>query len=170
VGKLNALRLKSLIVPMRYSGMRISDAVTLTTDRIDGKRLFLHTLKTGVPVYTVLRNAEDARRPLHGPCTRFTFGAGSLGLKVLPDCGRSAPRNSSVWQESQRVRAMQFPIASAIRLAWRCYLPAYQSSGYPFCSDIRACRSLRSITTTGYAPAKSSWRLMSRGLGNSIQF
>lgn len=54
VGKLNALRLKSLIVLMRYSGMRISDAVTLTTDRIDGKRLFLYTQKTGVPVHTIL--------------------------------------------------------------------------------------------------------------------
>jgi len=42
--KLNAPRLKSLIVLMRCSGMRISDAVTLTSDRIDGKRLFpLHT-------------------------------------------------------------------------------------------------------------------------------
>src|SRR5205807_484618 len=39
---------------MRYSGMRISDAVTFSTDRLDGKRLFLYTQKTGVPVYTVL--------------------------------------------------------------------------------------------------------------------
>jgi len=39
---------------MRYTGMRVSDAVTLTTDRLDGKRLFLYTQKTGVPVYTVL--------------------------------------------------------------------------------------------------------------------
>src|SRR5215469_10939680 len=124
----------------------------------------------GAPVYTVLPDAEDARRPLHGGAHALLLGAGSLGLKVLPDCGRSASRNFSVWQESQKVRAMQFPIASAIRLAWRCYLPAYQSSGYPFCSDIRACGSPRSITTTGYAPAKSSWRLMSRGLGNSIRF
>ena len=54
MGKLNTLRLKSLIVLMRYSGMRISDAVTLTTDRIDGKRLFLYMQKAGVPVYTVL--------------------------------------------------------------------------------------------------------------------
>jgi integrase/recombinase XerD len=53
-GKLNACRLKSLLVLMRYSGMRVSDAVTLTTDRLDGKRLFLYTQKTGVPVYTVL--------------------------------------------------------------------------------------------------------------------
>jgi hypothetical protein len=28
--------------------------VTLTTDRLDGKRLFLYTQKTGVPVYTIL--------------------------------------------------------------------------------------------------------------------
>lgn len=53
-GKLNAHRMKTLVLLMRYSGMRVSDAVTLTTDRLDGKRLFLYTQKTGVPVYTVL--------------------------------------------------------------------------------------------------------------------
>jgi len=53
-GKLNAYRLKTLLVLMRYTGMRVSDAVTLTTDRLDGNRLFLYTQKTGVPVYTVL--------------------------------------------------------------------------------------------------------------------
>lgn len=52
--KMNALRLKTLVLLMRYSGMRISDAVTMTTDRLDGKRLFLYTQKTGVPVHTVL--------------------------------------------------------------------------------------------------------------------
>lgn len=54
IGKLNACRLKSLVLLMRYSGMRISDAATLGTDRLDGKKLFLYTQKTGVPVYTVL--------------------------------------------------------------------------------------------------------------------
>jgi integrase/recombinase XerD len=53
-GRLNAHRLKTLVLLMRYTGMRVSDAVTLTTDRLDGKRLFLYTQKTGVPVYTVL--------------------------------------------------------------------------------------------------------------------
>jgi integrase/recombinase XerD len=53
-GKLNAHRLKTLVLLMRYTGMRVSDAVTLTSDRLDGKRLFLYTQKTGVPVYTVL--------------------------------------------------------------------------------------------------------------------
>jgi integrase/recombinase XerD len=55
-GKLNACRLKTLLVLIRYTGMRVSDAVTLTTDRLDGKRLFLYTQKTGVPVYTVVPN------------------------------------------------------------------------------------------------------------------
>jgi site-specific recombinase XerD len=53
-GKLNAHRLKTLVLLMRYTGMRVSDAVALSTDRLDGKRLFLYTQKTGVPVYTVL--------------------------------------------------------------------------------------------------------------------
>jgi integrase/recombinase XerD len=52
--RLNACRLKTLILLMRYTGMRVSDAVTFSPDRLDGKRLFLYTQKTGVPVYTVL--------------------------------------------------------------------------------------------------------------------
>jgi integrase/recombinase XerD len=54
IAKLNAYRLKTLVLLMCYSGMRISDAVTLSFDRLDGKKLFLYTQKTGVPVYTVL--------------------------------------------------------------------------------------------------------------------
>ncbi len=53
-GKLIAHRLKTLILVMRYTGLRISDAVSLTTDCIDGKKIFLYTAKTGVPVYTIL--------------------------------------------------------------------------------------------------------------------
>jgi integrase/recombinase XerD len=52
--RLGAHRLKTLILLMRYTGMRVSDAVTFSTGRLDGKRLFLYTQKTGVPVYTVL--------------------------------------------------------------------------------------------------------------------
>lgn len=52
--RMNAARLNTLVLIMRYSGMRISDSVTLSADRLDGKRLFLYTQKTGVPVYTVL--------------------------------------------------------------------------------------------------------------------
>lgn len=53
-GFLNAQRLRTLIRVMRYCGLRISDAVSLSTDRITDDKLFLYTQKTGTPVYTVL--------------------------------------------------------------------------------------------------------------------
>lgn len=53
-GRANAHRLRSLVFLLRYSGMRIGDAISLSTDRITGNRLFLYTAKTGVPVYTVV--------------------------------------------------------------------------------------------------------------------
>jgi len=48
--RLNAVRIHSLILFLRYSGMRIGDAVSLSIDRLDGNSLFLYTAKTGVPV------------------------------------------------------------------------------------------------------------------------
>jgi len=54
-GKDSALRLRALILVLRYTGLRIGDAVKLTADKIvDRNKLFLYTQKSGVPVYTVL--------------------------------------------------------------------------------------------------------------------
>jgi len=53
-GMENARRLRGLVLLLRYSGMRISDAVQLTADRITGRRLFLYMQKTGEPVNVVL--------------------------------------------------------------------------------------------------------------------
>jgi integrase/recombinase XerD len=39
---------------MRYTGMRISDAISLSVDRLAGNRLFRYTQKTGVPVHTIV--------------------------------------------------------------------------------------------------------------------
>jgi site-specific recombinase XerD len=50
----NAHRMRALVLLLRYSGVRISDAVNLSSDRIVGNRLFLYTQKTEVPVNTVL--------------------------------------------------------------------------------------------------------------------
>ncbi len=48
------IRLKAFVSVMRYSGLRIGDALALTKDRIAGNRLFLYTQKTGTPVYVPL--------------------------------------------------------------------------------------------------------------------
>jgi integrase/recombinase XerD len=53
-GKVNAVRLRALVLLLRYSGLRIGDAVALTVDRLSGNRLFLRTAKTGTPVNSVL--------------------------------------------------------------------------------------------------------------------
>ena len=50
----NQRRLRALILMLRYSGLRISDAVTLSRDRINAGRLFLYTSKAGTPVYCPL--------------------------------------------------------------------------------------------------------------------
>jgi integrase/recombinase XerD len=53
-GKENALRLRALVLLLRYTGMRIGDAIGLTSNAIKLNRLFLYTAKTGTPVNTVL--------------------------------------------------------------------------------------------------------------------
>ena len=53
-GTQNARRLRGLVLLLRYSGMRIGDAVGLPAERIEGNRLFLYTQKTGVAVNTIL--------------------------------------------------------------------------------------------------------------------
>jgi integrase/recombinase XerD len=53
-GVANAQRLKAFVLLLRYSGMRIGDAVACGVDRVDGDKLFLYTQKTGVPVHCVL--------------------------------------------------------------------------------------------------------------------
>jgi integrase/recombinase XerD len=50
----NGRRIRGLVLLLRYSGMRIGDAVNFSTDRIEGNRLFLYTQKTGVPVNSIL--------------------------------------------------------------------------------------------------------------------
>lgn len=58
----------ALILVMRYSGLRISDAVMLSRDRVDGKRILLYMEKTKVPVYVpvpdfLVARLEDVVRP-----------------------------------------------------------------------------------------------------------
>jgi integrase/recombinase XerD len=53
-GKDNARRIRGLVLLLRYSGIRISDAVSLTEDRVRGNRLFIYTQKTDVAVNVIL--------------------------------------------------------------------------------------------------------------------
>src|SRR5439155_6681991 len=50
-------KLRALILLLRYSGLRIHDAVTLKRSRIAKGRLFLYTQKTNTPVHVPLPDA-----------------------------------------------------------------------------------------------------------------
>lgn len=73
-GKLHAIRLRSLILVMRYSGLRIGDAVSVSMDRLIGNALFLYTAKTGTPVRVTLPDfVADALRKTPPMNDRFWF-------------------------------------------------------------------------------------------------
>jgi integrase/recombinase XerD len=80
----NARRLRGLVLLQRYSGLRISDVVGMETNRIKGKKLFLYTAKTGVPVNTilpdfVLRALDETPRV----CEKYFFWSGEGKLDSI---------------------------------------------------------------------------------------
>jgi integrase/recombinase XerD len=81
----NARRLRTLVLLLRYSGMRIGDAIGLSQDRVAESRLFLYTAKTGVPVYTVLPQfvvSALASTPMTSGKYFFWSGVGKLQTAV----------------------------------------------------------------------------------------
>jgi integrase/recombinase XerD len=89
-------RLRTLTLLMRWSGLRIRDAITLERHRLDGDSLLLYQAKTGQPVYVplppyvveALVNIPDGPRPNQ----RYFFWSGNGSPK-------SAVAN---WQRSYR--------------------------------------------------------------------
>ncbi len=73
-------RMKVLVLLLRYSGLRIGDAVRLARDRIVAGRLFLYTAKTSVPVWcpipSFVTEALDGFRPMNS-AYYFWCGASS---------------------------------------------------------------------------------------------
>jgi integrase/recombinase XerD len=64
----NRARMKAMVLLLRWSGLRIQDAVTLKWDRITDGTLFLYTQKTGTPVVlplpVVCISALEVLRPV----------------------------------------------------------------------------------------------------------
>lgn len=84
-GRENALRLRTLILVLRYAGMRIGDAVRLTGDRLNSGKVLLYTQKTGVPVYCVLPDFVTAvleSTPTVTNANFFWTGTGDLDVIV----------------------------------------------------------------------------------------
>ena len=170
-GKLNAHRLKTLVVLMRYTGMRVSDAVTLTTDRLDGKRLFLYTQKTGEPVYTVLPDSVLSALEATPRITDTRYFWSGQGKRETVICHWQM-RLKKVFDLAKVSKGEGNAIShrSVTRLQWSSSSSACRSSASRFCLAIKACASQNGITTHGCVHGRSSLRPMLPVRGRSIRF
>jgi len=83
-GKDNARRLRSLVLVLRYSGMRIGDVVQVTTDQLAGNKLMVYTQKTGVPVNAVLPDfVTRCLEATPGVMGKHLFWPGTGNLEVI---------------------------------------------------------------------------------------
>jgi integrase len=84
-------RLCTLLLLLRYSGLRISDAISLTADRLEGDRLFLRQQKTGVFVYLPLPGfvASALRKEFAEHNRPFWRGRGAIS-SVIENWRRAA--------------------------------------------------------------------------------
>ena len=90
--KENAVRLRALVLLLRYSGLRIRDAVTLSRNRIQNDKLFLYTAKTGTAVYCPLPPfVVDALNAIPGSTYFFWTGL-SKPKSAVGDWQRSLKR------------------------------------------------------------------------------
>jgi integrase len=90
-GEHNGTRLRALTLLMRYSGLRIGDAVTCARERLVGSKLFLYQAKTGTPVYCPLPPVVvDALKEVKGSNPTYFFWTGNGKPKsAVADAQRS---------------------------------------------------------------------------------
>ena len=95
--KANQTRLRTMTLLMRWSGLRIRDAVTLERHRLNGDSLLLYQAKTGTPVYVPLPphvvEALESIPPGPKPNPRYFFWSGNGDPKsAVADWQRSYRR------------------------------------------------------------------------------
>jgi integrase/recombinase XerD len=95
--KANQTRLRTMTLLMRWSGLRIRDAVTLERHRLNGDSLLLYQAKTGTPVYVPLPphvvGALENIPPGPKPNPRYFFWSGNGDPKsAVADWQRSYRR------------------------------------------------------------------------------
>lgn len=116
-GSENARRMRALILLLRYSGMRIGDAVGLKSDRIEGNKLFLYTQKTGVPVNTILPDFVIEALDVTPKITeRHFFWDGTLNLETIIGSWRKRLAKLFELAEIERAHPHRFRDTFAVEL------------------------------------------------------
>lgn len=77
-------KLRALVLLMRYSGLRVTDAVTLKKDRITKDKLFLYQAKTKHPVWVPLPELVLAALKEIDDGRQYYFWSGTSKLRHAP--------------------------------------------------------------------------------------
>ena len=168
------IRIRALTELMRWSGLRIRDAVTLECSRLDGNKLLLYQAKTGIPVFVPLPpHVADLLRLI------------PLGLKPNPNyffwSGNGLPKTFVAnWQRAYRrlfkitdlasrtaLQSVATAICSATLSQSKCCWPASPSIRFRSCWAMPASASPKSTTHRGCAVARTSSKRACSRRGNS---
>jgi integrase/recombinase XerD len=116
-GSANAQRLRAFVLLLRYSGMRIGDAVQCGPERLKGNRLFLYTQKTGVPVQCVLPDfVVEAVEAAPKSSEHFFFWTGKSKLHTVVGVWQQSLQTLFTLAEVQSGHAHRFRDTFAIEL------------------------------------------------------
>lgn len=86
-------RIKAFVNLLRYSGLRIRDAVMLSREKLDGNKLLLYTQKTGQPVWLPLpESVVDELHEVTPTGTYFFWSGNGTPKSAVADWQRSLAR------------------------------------------------------------------------------
>jgi integrase/recombinase XerD len=106
--KQNAVRLRAIVLVMRYTGLRIRDVVTLRKDSIQNGKVFLRTAKTGTDVFCPLPQTVVAALDDIGAKGDYFFWTGGSKPKSAVGDYQRALRRLFDLAEAPRVYAHLF--------------------------------------------------------------
>lgn len=83
-GRANAARIRAFVLLLRYTGLRIGDATSLSIEKLTGNKIFLYTHKTGQPVYCVIPEfVADALGAVPRLSENYFFWTGNSTLHTV---------------------------------------------------------------------------------------
>jgi integrase/recombinase XerD len=86
-------QVRAFVLLLRYSGLRIGDAVSLTRDKLRNAKLFLYTGKTGTPVYVPLpEHVIEALSRVDDSSGRFFWSGNGILKSSVADWQRTLTR------------------------------------------------------------------------------
>jgi integrase/recombinase XerD len=176
-GSRNGRKMRALVLVLRYSGLRIGDAVTLSRDRISGDKLFLYTAKAETPVYLPLAplvlDALEAAANLTGSYYFWTgvskpktaISHWQCELKRLFELAKVAKGDAHRFRDTfatglllQGVSLEQVSVLlahSTIRITERHYAPWVRARQEQLEADVRS--TWKALANEGYIRGTRNW-------------